>query len=115
SAVPLATGQAPVGLAQADGTGPNADAVFVPPGRCLDVESTHRYLIADTGVRFGVRDAEAAAALGLPSQPWSGPWPILKLLPDGPELSRAAALVAHDGVAPDPGAVALPGAAAAPR
>ena len=73
SAVPLATGQAPVGLAQADGTGPNADAVFVPPGRCLDVESTHRYLIADTGVRFGVRDAEAAAALGLPSQPWPGP------------------------------------------
>ncbi|MGB8503440.1 type VII secretion protein EccB [Mycobacterium sp.] len=115
SAVPLATGQAPVGLAQADGLGPNADAVFVPPGRSVYAESTHRYLIADTGVRFGVPDAESAAALGLPPRALPAPWPILKLLADGPELSRSAALVAHDGVAPDPCAIALPGTAVAPR
>ena len=109
SALPLAVGQSPVALAQADGNGPNADAVFVPPGRCLYVDSTHRYLVADTGVRFGVHDAEAAAALGFTSQAAPAPWPILRLLADGPELSRAAALVAHDGVAPDPGGVALAG------
>jgi type VII secretion protein EccB len=106
SAVPLAAGQVPVALAQADGIGPNVDAVFVPPGRCLYVQSTHRYLIADTGVRFGVRDAEAAAALGFPPQGGAAPWPILKLLADGPELSRAAALLAHDGIASDSGAPA---------
>ena len=115
SALPLAAGQTPVALAQADGTGPNADAAFVPPGRCLYVDSTHRYLVADTGVRFGVRDAESAAALGLPPQRVPAPWPILRLLADGPELSRAAALVAHDGVAPDPRAIALPDASRANR
>ncbi len=114
SAVPLVAGQAPVVLAQADGIGPNADAVLIPPGRCVYVESTHRYLVADTGVRFGVRDAETAGALGLPQLAVPAPWPILKLLADGPELSRAAALVAHDGLAADPGAVALPGAGTAP-
>lgn len=109
SGLPLAAGESPVALAQADGPGPNADAVFVPPGRCLFVDSTHRYLVADTGVRFAVRDAEAAAALGLPAESTPAPWPILRLLADGPELSRAAASVAHDGLAPDPGAAALPG------
>jgi type VII secretion protein EccB len=98
SRLPLAEGQGPVSLAQADGVGPNADAVFVPAGRCLDVESTHRYLVTDTGVRFAVRDPEAAAALGFTGMPTDAPWPILKLLADGPELSRAAALVAHDGM-----------------
>jgi len=114
STLPLAAGQSPVVLAQADGTGPNADAAFVPPGRCLYVESTHRYLVADTGVRFGVKDTDTAAALGLPAQPSLAPWPILKLLAGGPELSRAAALVAHDGMAADPGAVALPDDGAPP-
>ncbi len=106
SAVPLAAGQAPVALAQADAVGPNVDAVFVPPGRCLYVQAVHRYLITDTGVRFGVQDVESAAALGFPRQGAVAPWPILKLLADGPELSRAAALVAHDGMAPDPGTAA---------
>ncbi len=111
-ALPLAAGQSPVALAQADRTGPNADAAFVPPGRCLYVQSTHRYLVADTGVRFGVRDAETAAALGLPPEVAPAPWPILRLLADGPELSRAAALVAHDGIAPDPGGVGSTGSPA---
>jgi type VII secretion protein EccB len=111
--VPLSAGQIAVRLAQADGTGPNADSVYIPPGRCLYVESTYRYLVIDTGVRFGVPATEAAAALGLPPQPVAAPWPIVKLLAEGPELSRANALVAHDGVAPDPRAVVLPGATGA--
>jgi type VII secretion protein EccB len=96
--LPVADGEMPVALTQADGEGPSADAVFVPPGRCLYVESTHRYLVTDTGVRFAVRDGEAAAALGFPGVPVPAPWPILKLLAEGPELSRAAALIAHDGM-----------------
>lgn len=107
--LPLAAGQSPVALAQADGLGSNPDAVLVPPGRCLFVDSTHRYLVTDTGVRFAVHDAESRAALGLPAEAVPAPWTILRLLAEGPELSRRAALVAHDGLAPDPGAVALPG------
>lgn len=103
SAVPVAVGQVPVTLAQADAFGPNADRVFVPPGRCLYVQSTHRYMIADTGVRFGIEDVESAAALGFPAQGVTAPWPILKLLASGPQLSRPAALLAHDGIASDPG------------
>src|SRR6185437_12710348 len=57
SEVPLSAGQAPVTPVQADGAGPNVDAVFVPPGRCLYVQSVHPYLVADTGVRFTVQDA----------------------------------------------------------
>ena len=101
--LPLGVGQTPVVLAQADGTGPNVDAVSAPPGRCVYVRSAHRYLVTDTGVRFGVQDAESAAALGLPDQAPEAPWQILRLFADGPELSRAAALVVHDGMAADPG------------
>lgn len=99
SAVPLTAGQVPVALAQADGSGPNVDAVFVPPGRCLYVQSSRLYLVLDTGVRFAIADAQSAAALGLSSQPVPAPWVMLKLLADAPELNRAAALLAHDGVA----------------
>jgi type VII secretion protein EccB len=108
SQVPLRADQTPVALAQADGVGPNVDAAFVPPGRCLYVESTHRYLGADTGVRFSVDNPESAAALGLSDPPAPAPWPILKLLADGPELGRAPALAAHDGVAADPHGVIPP-------
>ena len=92
SGVSLVDGQASVALAQADGVGPNVDAVFVPPGRCLYVQSIHSYIVADTGVRFGVKDQESAAALGFPPEGVPAPWSILKLLVDGPELARAAAL-----------------------
>lgn len=100
-AVPVDPQQAAVRMAQADGVGPNVDAVFVPPGRYLFVQSPQWYLVSDTGVRYGV-NAESAAALGLPRQPASAPWSFVKLLADGPELTRAGALVAHDGVATVP-------------
>ena len=115
SAVPLAAGQAPVALAQADGIGPNVDAAFVPPGRCLYVESMHRYLIADTGVRFGVQDVESAAALGFPSQRVAGSMadPEVARRRTRTQPRRRASRARR--LAPDPRAIALPGTAAAPR
>jgi len=111
-ALPIPGDAAPVGLAQADGPGPNADAAYVPPGRGAYVQSTSivpdgdrrgsLFYVADTGVRYGIVDAESAAALGFPETPARAPWQILSLFAPGPALGRAEALVAHDGVAPDP-------------
>lgn len=98
--VPLPPGQAPVALAQADGAGPALDGVYLPPGRTAYVRGGSapgtRYLVTDTGVRFPVPDDDAAHDLGLPAQPVAVPWPILVVLPCGPELSRANASVARD-------------------
>ena len=101
-AIPVDPGHAAVRMAQADGAGPSVDAAYIPPGRCLFIQAPQWYVIGDTGVRYGV-DAESAAALGLPRQPAAAPWSFVKLLADGPELTRAGALVAHDGVAAMPG------------
>lgn len=115
--LPLDESDTPVRLAQADGGGPAADEVFVSPGSGVFVQTTGispasarrdgRFFVADTGVRFGVVDDEAAAALGFgPAAP--APWQIVELLGVGPTLSRANALIAHDGVGPDPDAAPLP-------
>ncbi|MBC7300882.1 MAG: type VII secretion protein EccB [Nocardia sp.] len=102
-----------VDLAQADGAGPNADTVFIPPASGAYVQSTgiepnsrrkdSLFYIADTGVRFGIKNADAVKALGLEevtAEP--APWPIVGLLAGGPTMGREEAMVAHDGVAPDP-------------
>lgn len=109
--LPIPEDAVPVGLAQSDGPGPNADAAYVPPGRGAYVQSTSivpdggrrdaLFYIADTGVRYGVVDAESATALGFPEQPGRVPWQIVSLFAPGPALGRAEALVAHDGIAPD--------------
>jgi type VII secretion protein EccB len=103
---PISGGRAPVALVQADGKGPAVDAVYLPPGRVAYVRSTSlsggdaragtRFLISDTGVRFGVHDDDAAHDLGLPTTMVAAPWPILAKLPAGPDLSRANASVAQD-------------------
>ena len=103
-------GKGPMTLAQADGDGPNVDAVFLPPGRSAYVRSTGitgdggsggpLYLVNDSGVLFGVHDENAAKHLGLTSTPVPAPWPVLALLPRGPELSIQSASVVRDGVAP---------------
>jgi type VII secretion protein EccB len=102
----LPAGQAAVTLAQADGSGPAVDAVYLPPGRVAYVRATSlsggdahtgtRYLITDTGVRFAVHDEDAAKDLGLPPTMIAAPWSMLAKLPAGPELSRTNALVAQD-------------------
>lgn len=100
--LPLPAGQSPAVLAQADGDGPALDAVSLPPGRCGYLRSGlgDRYLVAGTGVRYPIGDDDAAGALGLPAVAASAPWPVLAGLPSGPELSRAQALIARDGIGP---------------
>jgi Type VII secretion system ESX-1, transport TM domain B len=76
------------------------------------------FWISDTGVRFGI-DNEAGASvptktaeiLGLNAPPTPIPWSMLSLFAPGPTLSRADALLAHDGLAPDtrPGRTAAQG------
>lgn len=92
-------------LAQADGDGPRVDAIVMPGGRSVYARSVGasgaaaadgpRFLVTESGVVFGVADAESATALGLPTA-GSAPWPIIAQLPAGPELSIAAASVARD-------------------
>ncbi|MDG4664012.1 type VII secretion protein EccB [Mycobacterium sp. 236(2023)] len=99
---------ASVVLAQADGEGPAVDSVAVPTGRSVFVRSValtgdgrtsgSLFLVADTGVRYGIRDDESAAALGLADVPAPAPWPVLAVLPRGPELSRGGASVVRDGL-----------------
>lgn len=104
-----------VPFAQADGSGPNADSTYIPPGTGAFVQTTgiepdstrkdSMFYVADTGVRYGIKNAEAQKALGLDSEsgvrPEPAPWPIIGLLANGPTLGREEAMVAHDGVAPD--------------
>jgi type VII secretion protein EccB len=95
-------------LAQADGDGPNVDAVVIPGGGSAYVRSVGivgddgaaapRFLVTDGGVVFGVHDDAAATALGLGQPPDAAPWPILAHLPRGAELGVEAASVVRDGL-----------------
>ncbi|OMC09338.1 type VII secretion protein EccB [Mycobacterium sp. SP-6446] len=106
SGLPLPVGQVPVTLAQADGLGPALDAVYLPPGRVAYVRGNAqggaRYLVTDTGVRFAIHDDDAAHDLGLPTAALTVFWPMVAVLPSGPELSRQSASVARDTVAGPP-------------
>ena len=105
-------GMSSVTLAQADGEGPNVDAVSIPSGRNAYVRSTGivwrgertgpLHLVDDSGVVFGLHDEAAASYLGLTSAPAVAPWPILAALPRGPELSKDAASVTRDSLAGAP-------------
>lgn len=101
SSLPLPVDQVPVTLSQADGRGPALDAVYLPAGRSAYVRggAGARYLVTDTGVRFAIPDDDAAHDLGLQADAVPVPWPMLAVLPSGPELSRANASVARDVVA----------------
>lgn len=119
--LPLPKDAKPLRLATADGNGPGLDYVFIKPGtgeyvQATDAEPDSRsqgqlFYVSDTGVRFHIKDLPTAAALGVvgvkdpdspDSLPQLAPWPVLSLLPPGPELSQEAALIAHDGIAADP-------------
>ncbi|MGV8875703.1 MAG: type VII secretion protein EccB [Rhodococcus sp. (in: high G+C Gram-positive bacteria)] len=114
--LPLEPSAQPVALAQADRGGDAVDQVYLTPGSGGFVRSTgistsstrqdSVFFVADTGVRYGVDGADAAAALGF-GPPAPAPWQILQLLGSGPTLGRGQALTMHDGVAPDPQAAAL--------
>jgi type VII secretion protein EccB len=119
--LPLPTDAQAVRLATADGNGPGLDYVYLKPGTGEYVQATggepdsramgQLFYIADTGVRYHVRDLPTATALGVVgvkdpdspnAVPQSAPWPVISLLPPGPELSQQAALIAHDGMPGDP-------------
>ncbi|SOJ55349.1 ESX-5 secretion system ATPase EccB5 [Mycobacterium simulans] len=96
-----------VELVKADMSGREADQVYFGPNYANFVAVTGNNPAAQTaeslwwltnaGARFGVEDSkEAREALGLTLQPSLAPWVALRLLPQGPTLSRADALVEHD-------------------
>lgn len=91
-------------LSGADGDGPAVDIVSVPTGAGLDVAEVPgkgRYLITSAGIRFPVHES-AVAALGLSDKPADAPWPIVGVLPAGPQLERSAASVGRDVLIPAP-------------
>lgn len=100
-------------LAQADGDGPAVDAVALSGGALLvrsvalggsdsNGEAGPLFLLSDSGVLFGVENADAARRLGfsLPGSPI--PWVFLAGLPRGPELSVRAASVGRDVILAGP-------------
>jgi type VII secretion protein EccB len=107
--IPIATTEVKkvVTLVKADMTGREADQVYFGPNYANFVAVTGNNPAAQTteslwwltnaGARFGVDDTkEAREALGLTLTPSLAPWVALRLLPQGPTLSRADALVEHD-------------------
>lgn len=112
------------------GVGGTASRVAVPPGtgyftRTIsgDASTTAAaatgvggplFWISDTGVRYGISTAggtgvstaqagpdDTVTALGLSQRPLDIPWSVLSQFALGPTLSRADALLAHDGLPPD--------------
>ncbi|MGD9622825.1 MAG: type VII secretion protein EccB [Mycolicibacterium sp.] len=85
----------------------NEATVYLSTGQYLRVQSPnprvgeHLYYVDPQGVRYGLPDAPTAAQLGLNS-PINAPWPVVRLLVDGPVLSKGAALVEHDTLPADP-------------
>ncbi|KAA1252127.1 type VII secretion protein EccB [Mycobacterium simiae] len=92
-----------VGVDQIHGTA----TVFIDGGKFVALQTPDPryaesvYYVASQGVRYGVPDAAGAKALGL-SSPQNAPWEIIRLLVDGPVLSKDAALLEHDTLHGDP-------------
>lgn len=118
--LPLPNDAQPVRLATADGAGPGLDNVYLKPGTGEYVQAAgdepgsralgQLFYVNDLGVRYHIADEAAASALGViavkqpgatTTVPQAAPWPVLALLPPGPELSQQAALITHDGMAAD--------------
>jgi type VII secretion protein EccB len=92
-------------IATAPGTGYFAQTVGQNPS---SPAAGSLFWISDTGVRYGIDNepgaagnAKTAEALGLSLPATPIPWSVLTLYAPGPTLSRADALLAHDGLAPD--------------
>jgi type VII secretion protein EccB len=96
-----------VSLVKSDTSGREADQVYFGPNFANFVAVTGNnpaaqtteslWWLTEAGARFGVDDTrDAREALGLNGTPSVAPWVALRLLPQGPTLSRADALVQHD-------------------
>lgn len=104
--LPVADGLRTVPLVSA-GAGSTADQVVLTPGLGYLVQSSGGayFWLSDTGVRYGLdedADDKAISALGLTEPAVPIPWSLLSQFAPGPTLSRADALLAHDGLAADP-------------
>ncbi|VAZ69603.1 ESX-5 secretion system ATPase EccB5 [Mycobacterium kansasii] len=101
-----------------------ANQVYVSPGSANFVQVTgvqpdsvrgeSLWFIGNNGVRFGVPSTggggedQSRQALGLKADlPTPAPWSVIKWLPAGPALSKAAAMTQHDSLMPDPNVAAL--------
>lgn len=101
------------------GAGTTADRVVLTPGSGYLVRTVGQdgggeatspnggayFWLSDTGVRYGIdtdEDDKTLGALGLTPPPLPIPWSMLSQFAPGPTLSRADALLAHDGLAADP-------------
>jgi type VII secretion protein EccB len=100
------------------GTGGTANRVAMAPGTGYFTTTVGQdaaspaagslFWISDTGVRYGIDNeggvngpAKTVEVLGLSPPSTPIPWSMLSLFAPGPTLSRADALLAHDGLAPD--------------
>jgi len=114
STLPMRDGVRTLDLVGA-GVGGTAARVALNPGTGYFVQSVSSdpaanpaagptFWVSDTGVRYGVNteDGDAVTALGLSEPALPIPWSVLSQFALGPTLSRSDALLAHDGLAPDP-------------
>jgi type VII secretion protein EccB len=122
SSLPMRDGARTLDLVGA-GVGGTAARVALTPGTGYFARSVNsdpasnagagpQFWISDTGVRYGVNSEKSAdggesssgdtvSALGLSQPAVPIPWSVLSQFAPGPALSRADALLAHDGLAPD--------------
>ncbi|MCK0438088.1 type VII secretion protein EccB [Gordonia alkaliphila] len=95
--LPLPTGARVVGLRAGDGDGPALDGAYLRPGTGERVEvAGAQYYVTDAGVRYRLVGEDVGTVLGLPTAARPAPWPVLSLLPAGPQLARESALVERD-------------------
>lgn len=88
--LPVVAGSVPVALAGADGAGPRADEVVLPPTGPGPLRDGPRRLLAASGAVHGIADDATADALGV-SAAGAAPAGMVRLLPQGPALDLAAA------------------------
>lgn len=101
--LPIPTTATSMGIKQIQGKA----TVYLDGGKYVQIQSPDPrygeflYYVDPQGVRYGLPDTQTAAMLGLTS-PKPAPWEIVRLLVDGPVLSKDAALLEHDTLPPDP-------------
>ncbi|BBZ46755.1 type VII secretion protein EccB [Mycobacterium parmense] len=90
--------------------------VYIDGGKYVQVQSPDPrygeslYYVDPQGVRYGLPGQQTASTLGLGS-PKTAPWDILRLLVEGPVLSKEAALLEHDTLPADPSPRKVPAGA----
>jgi type VII secretion protein EccB len=100
------------GIKQIHGTA----TVYIDGGKFVSLQSPdprygeNLYYVDPQGVRYGLQNVETAKALGLSSAK-TAPWEIVRLLVDGPVLSKDAALLEHDTLPADPSPRKVPAGA----